>query len=134
MKHLTVVRSYLPDATIGFIEFGNKKYQTLEKPWLNNEPHKSCIPEGTYLVERDFTGRWQYYSITNVPMRTFIEIHPANKVSELEGCLALGMNRADDNISLLHSAKAIQDLVEHIGLNKFLLTFRSFNPSVDSII
>lgn len=134
MKHLSVVRSYTQTATIGFIDMpSGKRLQTLERPWLNNRPNESCIPQGTYLVGRDNSGRWQYYSVTNVPNRTFIEIHPANHVGELAGCLSLGMERANNNESLVWSQTAIDLFVGEMGDDDFLITFRSFSPDFDSL-
>lgn len=131
MIKLEVVRSYLKGATVGFIDLPNKRLQTLERPWDNNIAGKSCIPEGTYRVKRDKSGRWQYYAIQNVPSRTFIEIHPANYVNQLEGCLALGMARMEDNISVASSKDALSVFMDYVGEDDFELTFRSFNPNFD---
>jgi hypothetical protein len=65
-----------------------KEISILERLWLDNEPFVSCIPEGQYFVAPDTDGRFKYYELQDVPNRSFIEIHPANKVSQLEGCLA----------------------------------------------
>lgn len=134
MFNLEVVRSYLPAATVGYIIVDGRKLQTLERPWRLNEANISCIPEGTYLVKRDRSGRWQYYSITNVPNRTFIEIHPANNVEQLAGCLALGVNRMRDSVSVSSSEVAIDLLMDYVGDNDFTITFRSYNPNTDGIL
>ena len=134
MNHYQVVRSYLDIATAGYVDVNGQRLQTLERPWLNNKASKSCVPEGTYIVNRDHTGRWQYFSIINVPNRTFIEIHPANKVEHLEGCLALGMQRGSDNISIINSEAAINVLLGTQGEESFLLTFRQYNPNTDGEI
>lgn len=134
MFNLTVVRSYTEKATVGFIVVNGEKLQTLEQPWRMNETNISCIPEGTYLVNRDHSGRWQYYAIQNVPNRTFIEIHPANHVEQLQGCLALGMTRASNGFSVNNSEKAINKLVDYVGESDFLLTFRSYNPNTDGLL
>jgi hypothetical protein len=131
MKHFEVIRSYLPNGTVGYMDIAGYRLQTMERPWLLNESGKSCIFEGTYLVERDYSGRWQYYSITGTVGRTFIEIHPANKVSQLAGCLALGMERSSDNVSLINSEDAIDILLKEAGEESFYLTFRQFNPHTD---
>jgi len=62
----------------------------LEKPWLNNKPGQSCIPEGDYICEHDETGTFRYWKVEDVPYRSNIEIHPANCIDDLEGCIALG--------------------------------------------
>ncbi|MGB2063590.1 MAG: DUF5675 family protein [Marinomonas gallaica] len=132
MINLTVVRSYLSDATVGFLVLpSGQRLQTLEQAWRNNRQNVSCIPQGTYVVRRDRSGRWQFYSIQNVPNRTLIEIHPANYVSQLEGCLSLGMGRMNDNVSLSRSKDAIDMLLDEVGDEDFILTFRAFDPAFD---
>lgn len=134
MIKLEVIRSYLGHGTVGYIQLPDGvELKTLEKAWLDNEPNVSCIPEGTYLVKRDSSGRWQYYSIQNVPNRTFIEIHPANTTEQLAGCLALGVSSLEDG-SLIRSQEAVNYFVETVGDNDFMLTFRSYNPNTDGQI
>jgi hypothetical protein len=82
--------AYLPEGTIGVIQIpqGPRIY-TIERPWQDNEPYYSCIPEGEYPLEWDTTGR-----IKDVPRlrgtepRTQINIHAANHPEELHGCIA----------------------------------------------
>lgn len=68
---------------------------TIERPWRDNQPFISCIPSGEYTLEWDITGR-----VRNVPRlrgtapRTQINIHVANKASELHGCIAPGLTWA----------------------------------------
>lgn len=133
LKHFHIVRSYTPTATIGFVGVNGVRLQTLEQPWRDNESNRSCIPEGTYLVKRDKVGRHQWYAVQNVPNRTFIEFHPANKVGELAGCTAFGMSRASDNESLVRSTDAMNYFLEYVGDNDFFVTYRSFSPANDII-
>jgi hypothetical protein len=80
----------LPDGT---------QIKTIECPDLDNKPFVSCIPEGIYRVRRDYTGKHTFYKLLDVPGRSFIEIHPASKVEQLEGCI--GMSRKDCEL-LIH--------------------------------
>lgn len=66
---------------------------TVERPWLDNQQRISCIPVGEYyLKERHFhKGNYAAIAIVNVPDRTHILFHKANKASELLGCIAPGM-------------------------------------------
>lgn len=73
---------------------------TVERPWINNEPRISCIPEGTYkmrkrrsgVVQRSTKGEFKSgWEICDVPGRTFIMVHPANWPEELEGCIGVGL-------------------------------------------
>ena len=65
---------------------------TLERPWADNDPEVSCIPPGDYpLIQynspKHGPGTWM---LQNVPGRQFVEIHIANVMDELEGCIAAG--------------------------------------------
>lgn len=117
-------RKYLEDKTIGKLVFPNgESVYTLERPWLDNKVSVSCIPEGQYLVKRDKTGRFQWYAVQDVPGRTHIEIHPANKVEQLEGCIALGMYFANGNF-LARSKEACQKLLDFHGDDSFILVIQ----------
>lgn len=120
----TLYRKYLEDKTIGKLIFPDGDFVfTLERPWLDNKVSISCIPEGVYVVKRDKTGRFQWYSIQDVPGRTFIEIHPANKVNQLEGCIALGMYFANRDF-LARSREACQKLLDFHGDDGFVLEIK----------
>lgn len=83
--------------TTGILTYGNFKCNTLELPWKGNQHNISCIPKGTYsCVVHPFHDK-QMYEVLNVPNRTGIFIHPANYVTQLLGCIALGVNPADIN-------------------------------------
>ena len=104
---------------IGSIVVGEQQFHTLERPDLNNTPNISCIPKGTYKVKRDKLGRHQYYAVQDVPNRTFIEIHEANRVDQLQGCIALGegFNRGN----LVNSYAACQNFLKLVGEDDFEL-------------
>lgn len=69
----------------------NKLCLTVELPWLDNTPQISCIPSGTYQVSQYASPKhglvWQ---ILGVPDRSNIEIHPANDINDLLGCVGVG--------------------------------------------
>ena len=66
----------------------------LERPY--NDPEHPPIPEGEYPVRMRDSAFWaqhgfkQVPGIFDVPGRTDIEIHPANRASELKGCVHAG--------------------------------------------
>lgn len=66
---------------------------SLEKPWLDNETDKSCVPLGKYFCLWQPSSKHQcnLYHLQNVPDRTAVEIHSANMASQLQGCIAPGM-------------------------------------------
>ena len=123
MKVLTLARNYLSDRTIGVL-FGSGIYlKTLERPWIDNQVSISCIPEGAYHVKRDKTGRFQYYAVQNVPGRTNIEFHEGNLVNHSQGCILVG-KRLSRDLELVDSKVGINELLEHIGDNDFILHVR----------
>lgn len=64
---------------------------TIERPWLDNQHGISCIPVGTYDVEKYLSPtKGDVWQVMNVPNRSNIEIHAANMASQLEGCIAPG--------------------------------------------
>jgi hypothetical protein len=71
---------------------------TIELPWHLNKRKISCIPKGSYkagLQHSPKFGRELWY--IDVPDRDGIMIHPANYISQLEGCIALGSQFVDIN-------------------------------------
>jgi hypothetical protein len=92
--------AYLPEGTFGFLTFpwGGGLY-TVERPWQNNAPFRSCIPEGVYplkwrgspTIDRITKGKFKEgWELQNVPKREHILIHPGNWPSSVEGCIAVG--------------------------------------------
>ena len=63
---------------------------TIELPWQNNLPMRSCIPEGTYPIVKRYSKKFkQHLQVVSVPGREFILIHPANHaLLQLKGCIA----------------------------------------------
>lgn len=93
MKSYELIRSYLQDRTVGWIQSaGDGEFiaATLEPPWLDNAVNKSCIPEGVYTVRRDEAGRFQWYRVENVPGRTAIELHEGIVPGHSNGCILIG--------------------------------------------
>jgi hypothetical protein len=97
-------------ATAGDLEVGSKALFTLELPWLNNEPDKSCVPVGRYeLVPYDSPTHGPTWCLRNPDLkimgcdvlspdqvaagyRSFCEFHAANWARQLRGCIALGLD------------------------------------------
>lgn len=70
---------------------------TVELPWRDNLRGVSSIPEGTYQMRFTMSPRFKVklWEVLNVPGRAGVRIHAANYARQLEGCIALGMGRAD---------------------------------------
>jgi hypothetical protein len=104
---LSLSRHYTPIATLGELrihpanDHGTTLFacKTIERPWLDNQPHVSCIPSGTYtirkrrspVVERTSGGEFREgWEVTDVPGRSYIMFHPGNWSTNVEGCIAVG--------------------------------------------
>jgi hypothetical protein len=89
------------DGTFGTAELDDGTiFDSLELPWRDNAPGKSCILQGSYtaqLVNSPHFG-FPVWQLQFVPGRSFIEIHPANWAgnvdkglyADLLGCIGLG--------------------------------------------
>ena len=88
---LEILRTYYPGGTNGVLSLeGVRQCFTIELPWLNNTPRRSCIPEGRYRLQKRWSPRYRdHLLVTGVPNRSLILIHPANHaLRELAGCIA----------------------------------------------
>ena len=86
--------------TFGEITVEGKKFYTVEREWLNNEPMVSCIPKGHYTMEphhsRRFGETWALVGdgVTHYDEgedRFGILFHVANKQKDIQGCIGLGL-------------------------------------------
>lgn len=88
---------------------------TIELPWRDNESMVSCIPAGRYPMAFTMSNRFKkkLWEVKNVKGRAGIRIHSANKASELQGCIALGMTRVDvdrDGVMDIGRSRGAMDL------------------------
>ena len=62
----------------------------IELPWLNNQKHVSCIPEGDYELNARYSVKFGHHlQVLDVPDRSLILLHPGNDVKrDLRGCIA----------------------------------------------
>jgi len=85
---------------------------SLELPFLNNIPGRSCIPVGAYRVIFSLSTRFRrdMPRLIGVPGRVGILIHPGNDEHDTEGCILLGDTRIDGKV--LHSRDAFARFLE----------------------
>ena len=93
--HIFLFRyGYLPTYTPGWLSISatpTSMIQTLELPWRDNKPGISCIPEGSYNLKQDHLSvTTPTYRVTHVPGRSGIRFDIANRLTELQGCIAVG--------------------------------------------
>ena len=92
--------AYTVKGTFGilFVD-GDPICYTVERPWDDNKPNVSCVPEGTYplrmrssgVVKRSSAGAFEKgWEICEVPDRTYIMVHVANHMGHLQGCVGTG--------------------------------------------
>lgn len=122
MKEFTILRGHSDDeGTFGIMP--ELALVTLELPWRDNHPHKSCVPAGSYTASiYNSPTKGRVYLLEGVPSRDFVEIHSANFAgdtdkgwqSQLLGCIALGLSHGQleniyDNLQqgVLNSRTAI---------------------------
>lgn len=88
------------EGTFGTLTGQGLTLRTLELPWRDNRPQRSCIPVGTYqcaIVKSPRFGR--VYGVADVPGRSHVLIHGGNYAgdvekglrSDVEGCILLGL-------------------------------------------
>jgi len=116
--------------TIGKLEAGNFKCDTLEKPWAMNLPNVSCIPKGEYNCVYTFSPKFMKYTyeVQSVLNRTGIRIHSGNYFFDILGCILLGRGFKDINgdgkQDILNSRITIQDFEKSIGKKPFKLIIK----------
>lgn len=113
---ITLERAYTDSATIGKMYMPSGIiFDTIELPWAHNEPEVSCIPEGSYTLNKRSSGivnrtsRGKYtagWEVANVEGRTYIMIHIGNTVSNFQGCIGIGegLGVIDGNWAILQSS------------------------------
>jgi len=84
--------AYTPFGTFGRIIIPEFECYTVERPWLDNKPRVSCIPEGEYRLVLGSYNRGGYpaYEVMDVPGRSLIKIHIGNTIDDVIGCIAPG--------------------------------------------
>lgn len=113
----------LPDGT---------RFHTLELPWRDNAPQRSCIPGGTYPAAIKNSPRFgTVYRVNNVPNRSEILIHAGNTAgdkamgmkADVLGCILLGMGRGKigNQPSVTSSKDAVKLFMEKMGHRDFKL-------------
>lgn len=129
MKTLTLNRSYFPHAVFSILcdENGNAMLKTVERPWKDNQPSISCVPEGEYdLIQHTspkfgeclaLDGEQHGVTVFGPSQRTHILFHPANTASELQGCIAPGFEFGvvRNQWAVLNSRDAMQALMTYLN-------------------
>ena len=90
---IILCRVHKEDRTVGQIFNTNGlTFRTVELPWKDNKPNISCIPDGIYPFEREYSpnkGRI-VIELKNVLGRSDIQIHAGTNTSHVQGCIGIG--------------------------------------------
>jgi len=114
MKTLIIRRITTGDqGTFGNLVFENAPFAvTLELPWLDNKPMVSCIPSGEYICKRVSSPKFgDTFEVTNVPGRTHILFHKANRLRDLLGCIGVAeqFGKLDGESGVLNSKQGYNE-------------------------
>jgi len=102
---------------------------TLELPWKGNEPFESCIPSGTYtlnIVPNDHlrfrivggTVCWGNVYLECTDIRRYnCDVHVANFLRDILGCVALGMSKSTrvEGIETQHCVHRSRDAMNELA-------------------
>jgi hypothetical protein len=117
------------DPTFGLLVSKDGKFTcvTLERSCDGDHPR---IPAGTYRVHFDqhhpgTAGAYRCPELDTAhldPARSQIQIHIANRVDQIRGCIAVGENIAADESAIEHSKSAFDRLMIYLeGVSEFTL-------------
>ena len=140
MRAITLLRGqFTPDGTFGKWINPISLFECVTLERMPGGPHP-CIPAGTYLCRLRYSnahkdldfgfGSGMVYGVEMVMGRDNIEIHPANFIWQLMGCIAPGKevmlieNPADKKmyIGVSGSKATVKALMADLGGNPFELT------------
>ena len=116
------------DRTIGRLKVGESFFWSVERPWKDNEPFVSCIPDGEYRLIRRDSPRFgpNVWEVADVPNRTHILIHVGNTSNDVVGCIALGKSLFSELSGVGNSRKAMAEFHANTqGLEESTLTITS---------
>ena len=109
------------DGTFGTLEVDNHVFFTVERPWKDNKPFVSCIPEGDYILVPHQSNKYGHVlaminhqiGVTHQKepdsTRYACLIHTANYPKDVEGCIGLGDNYIADKNMVTNSRQSIID-------------------------
>ena len=123
--------AYTDMGTFGRITVGGVTLYTVERPWLDNKPSISCIPEGLYECHPRWYngGGYQAIEVANVPNRSHILFHVGNNMHDSAGCILVNSKLGSyENIwSGLGSKAAFKHFMQHLN-GRFAVNIKQYVP------
>lgn len=123
--------AYAPAATLGWLRIDDDtELFTIERPWLGNKPFESCIPEGVYRCRRYSSARYpNTFEVCDVPGRSKILIHTANRANDVQGCIGLGIEPMAEQFGVLKSHDAMEAFRARMRqVDEFELLISQYQP------
>jgi hypothetical protein len=130
--------AYSPKGTFGTMRLSNgQEFYTIERPWMNNAPGLSCVPEGRYelhyrqtstSIPDSWNGHSWYLVGETVGLgdddkpRSRCCIHIANTMEDVKGCIGMGTALGSWQVS--HSRKALIEFMPMAASASSLLIYR----------
>lgn len=130
MKHFKLFRfPSISEGTFGVLLDENLPFcLTIERPWLNNEREKSCIPVGDYICKRINSPKFGItFQVWNVLGRAEILFHKGNIMDDSHGCIIVGerFDPLNGMPAVLASGEAFTEFMSRIwGQDEFALSIR----------
>lgn len=97
---------------------------TLELPWIDNLPFKSCIPKGKYKIRIRWSTKFncKVIEVEGVPGRYGILFHQGNFVKQIKGCILSGFGYkdldSDGHLDVTNSVDMLKELIRLVELNE----------------
>jgi len=88
---------------------------TMEPPDNDNIKNASCIPEGSYLLQRKTSRKFGLtFAVREVPGRNNIIFHAGNTPKDTKGCILLGsrFGTLKGQVAILESRVAVQKFMK----------------------
>ena len=111
---------YSPNGVFGRLIVGDLHLWTVEQIWRNNEPRRSCIPEGDYILEPHESSRypdtWALVgdTVSHWPgegkLRSACVFHAGNTSKDVLGCIAPGLGLNENAWGVVSSRRAMDAL------------------------
>ena len=115
------------EGTFGTLELDGQVFFTVEKPWADNKPFKSCIPEGDYMLIPHKSDKYGHVLVLinhKLGVTQYKEpdstryaclIHAANYPKDVEGCIGLGDNYIPEQNMITNSRQSIIDFYNAVS-------------------
>ena len=126
-----ILRRFRSDdiGTFGTLEVNDKVFFTVEKPWDNNKPFRSCVPDGEYTLvpHGHYKHDGNVLALVGETVSHYKDpdferyaclIHTANYPKDVVGCIGLGEDYSSSKNMITNSRKSIKEFYAKISPNK----------------